>query len=249
MIMVPLDLVSSAELAGPGAAGGGDEQDVPQGEDIVVVASPQRQAIAGAMQSLMGDDMDADGVSADLIDAGGELVLWGVPPSPDAIAVMPDLDDWSDPDAWLDALDEMDLAPGVEAEIERLARAASEASGDGEGRARAEFARRISDVLRQAGVEVIAIRNQRGGFDWMTLSQEDLARERDGEPWAPPGGFSDGLTPRPVGVSLGLGGRVSVWPAPAADDPAAGRNDPGGDDEPPERLRRERDRMADIAKN
>ena len=238
MIMVPLPLVSS-----PAGENAGSDQ----ADEIVVTATPQRRAVGEAVSALMGDAMDADGVGADLIDAGAELVIWGVSPSPDAVAVMPDLDDWTDPEAWLDALSDMDLPADIEMAIERLARAAQiGVDAQGEETARRTFARRLGELLRNAGIEALAVRRT-DGFDWIALNAEDFARERDGEPWAPPGGVEDGFEPRPVGISLGLGGRVSLWPAGA--ERQAEAPDPASAAEPaaPERAQPERERVDYIS--
>jgi hypothetical protein len=210
LIMVPLALASSL-----------GEEEIPAAEPPAALAeaepvaaarpSARRVGAARAFADLMGDDPDVeDGIAADIVDAGRDLVLWGVSPTPDAVAITPELDDWSDPEAWRDALDELDLPPRLEDEIAALADEAIAAlDAGGEESVRRTFVARLGDLLRQAGVEALAVQTA-SGFDWIALNGDDFARESDGGSWAAPKG--DGVSLIPIGVSLGLGGRVSLWP-------------------------------------
>lgn len=180
-----------------------------------------RQRVAQGFTDLMGGEVDADGVAADLIDTGSDLVLWGLSSSPDALAIVPDLGDWTDPEAWLDKLDELDLPGDLELAVERLARGAARRMDlEGEESVRRQFAARLGDLLRDAGLEALAVRG-REGQDWIVLNAQDLARESDGEPWAPPGGYTASLDLRDLGVSLGQGGRVRLWPTDVEEPPVA----------------------------
>lgn len=215
LMMVPLELLASPEGAEEDDFLPADEEiDAPEDEDEIVVTAARR-GIADEAAALMGDEMDADGVAADVVDAGNELLLWALSPSPERVAVIPDID-MSDPEEWLDALNELDLPGDVEAAIEQLARAAA----GGDGAAQRRFVAELGQLLTQAGIETLAVRkdNEGGVYDWVALSTEDIARERDGEPWAP-AGDDDGLTFRPIGLSLGMGGRLSLWPQGAGPAP------------------------------
>lgn len=239
MIMLPLGAISMMDEAEFGAPVV-ESYDDPEPQDVP--PDYNRQRIARGFQNLMGGELDADGVSADIIDAGNEQLLWGASPSPDAFAIVPDLGDWTDPAAWLDGLDELDLPADLEGGIERLARAAQAAEErEGEGTVRRRFAARLGDMLRDAGLEALAVRQPSGGFDWIVLNAEDLARESDGEPWSPPGGQTASDDVRRLGVSLGQGGRVSLWPSDSAGPPEAPPlPQSGDDDEPPARQPRPR---------
>lgn len=217
-MMLPLSAISSMddeEFDDPV----GDVFDDPVERDVPVDFN--RQQLAGRAVDLMGGEMDADGVAADLIDAGSEMILWGLTPSPDAVAVAPDLRDWTDPHQWLESLEEFDFPADIEQAIERAARAAvAQMETGGEAEVRKRFAARVAELMRSAGVETLAVRQERG-FDWIVLDAQDLAREQDGQPWSPPGGFEDTEDLRDLGVSLGRGGRVRLWPtAPAAREAA-----------------------------
>lgn len=186
-----------------------DDYAVLAGDEGGAQALPSdRSQIAQRFSALMGDDADPDGVAADLIDAGRDLVMWGQTPDPEAIAVVPEIEDIADPEEWLDALDVADLPDRLESGIERLCQATMARGGDDQA-ARASFVRRLGDLFRQAGVEALHM-----GDDWVVLNAEDLANESDGEQYSPVGGFDkEALSPIHVGVSLGMGGRVMLWPA------------------------------------
>lgn len=214
--MLPMNAISMLDDEEYGAPASESYED-PEPRDVGPAFN--RQRLAGDFQALMGNDMDADGVAADVIDAGNEMVLWGVTPSPDSFAIVPDMGDWTDPTAWLDRLDEFDLPADLELSIERLARgAATRMDAEGEATVRTRFAQRLADLLRDAGVETLAVRND-DGFDWIVLNAQDLARETDGEPWAPPGGLVASADLREIGVSLGRGGKVRLWPTDASEPP------------------------------
>lgn len=211
---------------------GGDDFLPPAGgemfDDPAPVEVPEgfnRAKIAQGFQDLMGNDLDIDGVAGDLIQgADGDMILWGLDPKAERVAVVPNLQDWTDPSRWLEALDAMDLPDGIETAIERLARSATvRMDSEGEEEVRRDFARRLAGVLRDAGLETLAVASQGragGGFDWIVLNADDLARERDGEPWQPPGGYdTDTADLKTLGVSLGQGGTVRLWPVGAAESP------------------------------
>lgn len=190
---------------------------------VEVPENHNRAGIARGFQDLMGNSMDVDGVAADLIaGTNGDMILWGLDPKAERVAVVPDLEDFTDPNRWLEALEAMDLPEGVERAIERLARAAvNRMDGEGEEATRRDFARRLAAVLRDAGLETLAVASrQKAGFDWIVLNADDLAREQDGEPWQPPGGFDqDSADLKTLGISLGQGGTVRLWPFGAGDRP------------------------------
>lgn len=219
--MLPMAAISMLddEEFGPPAV---EVYDDPEVRDVPAEAN--RQQVARGFHGLMGGELDADGVAADLVDTGGDMAMWGVNPSSESFGIVPDIGDWTDPKAWLDRVDELDLPGELESGIERLARAAARRmESEGEEAVRRDFARRLGDMLRQAGIDVLAVKTQQG-LDWMVLNQEDFAREQDGEPWSPPAGAPNTLEPRDIGVSLGRGGHVRVWPtdaAPADRPPAA----------------------------
>lgn len=224
LMMVPLELVASSgdaaaeDILPDPAADADDSEEAPDGvslEDEIVVTAARR-GFAEEAGALMGDEVDPDGVSVDVIDAGNELLMWALSPSPDRVAVAPDID-MSHPEDWLLALGELDLPVDIEAAIERLAKEA--AAGD---EPRARFVAALGALFAEAGIETLAVRRDGGdgGFDWVALSSDDLARERDGEPWAP-AGDDDGVTFRPIGVALGMGGRLSLWPQGPSDAPDA----------------------------
>ncbi len=210
--LVPVPLAALNAFGGNFSALASDEA-----EDGAALPSERldRGAVADAFAALVGDEADADAPAVDVIDDGRGLALWGLRLSPDAVAVLPAMEDLSDPDAWLAALEEADLPDLLEGAIERLAQAMRARMEDGgEEAARAEFVRRLGDLLRQAGVDALAVARAGGGYDWVALNREDFAREEDGEPWTPPGGFDEGAGFKRIGQSLGLGGAVNVWPTP-----------------------------------
>lgn len=230
-MMLPMSAISSMDDEEFGEPIG-EIYDAPDEEDVPVDFA--RQGIAARASDLMGGEMDADGVSADLIDGGSEMILWGLSPTPDAVAVAPDLRDWTDPRVWLESLEEFDFPSDIEAAIERAARAAvAQMERGAEGEVRNRFAARVADIMRAGGVETLAVRQERG-FDWIVLDAQDLAREQDGQPWSPPGGFEDTEDLRDLGVSLGRGGRVRLWPtAPAAREAAPTPSQPRSEQRSP----------------
>ena len=191
-----------------------------------------RRQIVRSMQDLMGDEPDLDGVAADLVDTGSGLIMWGVFPDAERIGVTAPVDDWTDPSAWSERLDSLDLPGDLERPFERLVRAmAPRMRRDREGAVRRDFVRRVGDLFREAGVEALAIRRQGGAYDWLVFDAAGLAHETDGEPWAPPGGLDtidDDV--RWLGHALGLGGQVYLWPGSAIEPPAGMENmgDPPG---------------------
>lgn len=231
LMMMPLSAIASLDDA---------DFDDPLDEEFMADEPPEaaRQRLAQDFESLMGGDLDADGVAADLIDTGSDMILWGLTPSPDAVAIVPDLGDWTDPRAWLERIGELNLPADLAAAVERLARAAAtQMEKDAEGQVRRRFAQRLGDLLRDGGVETLAVRGDEG-FDWIVLNPTDLAREQDGEQWEPAGGFADSPDLRDLGVSLGQGGRVRLWPLPAPQPageavPAPAREPPAAKSPPP----------------
>jgi hypothetical protein len=208
VISVPLAFLASEQPLGGGEDDAADD-------DIVVTGA--RHQLAQDAEALMGGDMDADGFAADVIDTGREMVLWAFSPSSERVATAPPMADLTDPEDWLDALSELDLPQAVEAEIERLARAALlRMESGGEESARRDFARRLGALMQQTGIETLAVESERGGYDWVSFDIGDFAREQDGEPWAPPGSDRGSVEPRLIGVSLGRGGRVFLWPGALA---------------------------------
>lgn len=172
-----------------------------------------RAAIAAKFASLMGDQPDADGIAADVIDAGASQMLWGVKPSADVIAIIPEMADLTDPRQWLAGLDEADFPGDLEAAFEKLCRPLiSRMDGQGEDQTRQQFLARAGDLLRSASIECVALRRRRGGYDWIAMNQADVANETDGEPWRPPGGMLSADDMKRLGHALGMGGIVYLWP-------------------------------------